>query len=127
MFPIGYILDHKENIEMIAIAIIICGSSVLIVSIITFGTFCMDFPDDAAKIFGRKDDSGTVKIRLKGAEKKKYREFLFRHGYEGHESTFAKDALFRAMQEHDLSSLDSEKESLEMDLFAGRGSIFGIL
>jgi hypothetical protein len=84
-------------------------------AILSFGSFCKEHPDVAARIFEREDDSDIVKIRLKWGEKKKYREFLFRHGYEGYETTFAKDALFRAMQAYDLSSLDGEKESLEMN------------
>jgi hypothetical protein len=113
-----YILAHKEDTKM-AITIIICASVVVSIALISFGSFCKEHPSEAARIFEReKDDPNMLKIWLKEGEKKKYREFIFRHGYEEQESIFVKYVLFKSIQEYDLAILDGEKESLKTDPLA---------
>jgi hypothetical protein len=77
------------------------------IAILSFASFCKEHPDKAFMIFERKDEPGVVHIWLDEEEKKKYREFLSRHGYERQESLFvsflAKNVLFREMEKYDLA------------------------
>jgi hypothetical protein len=62
MLPIGYIVTYKDDIEM-AITIIICASAVVSIAILSFDSFCKEHPDEAARIFERKDDPQAPKIQ----------------------------------------------------------------
>jgi hypothetical protein len=56
-----------------------------------------------------------MKIRLSRSEREKYMKFLFRHGYDPRDCTFAKDALFEAMHQYEQSILpipDREEQTM---------------
>jgi hypothetical protein len=53
-----------------------------------------------------------MKIRLNWSEREKYMKFLFRHGYDPKDCTFARDALFEAMHRYELSMLDREEHTM---------------
>jgi hypothetical protein len=93
--------------------ILVCSTLFLTVCAISVALAIATNFDSFLKYLRKKEPRDKpMKIRLNRYEKEKYMEFLFRHGYDPRDCTFAKDALFEKMQRYELSILDREEQTM---------------
>jgi hypothetical protein len=84
----------------------------------------MNFDSFLKYLKKREPRDKPMKIRLSWPEREEYMEFLFRHGYDPKDCTFAKDALFEKMHRYELSILDREEQTM---CSVGRAKKFGFI
>jgi hypothetical protein len=88
-------------------ALVIVPLTIIISIVVIFaGSFFLLHPKKATELFDRHNDRLSIfKIPLTWSEKRYYKDFLFRHGFDLN-SDFAKTALFEAMKACELSLFD---------------------
>jgi hypothetical protein len=101
--------------EQVIVPLTIITSIVIIFT----GSFFLIHPKKAIELFGRHNDRTSIfKIPLTWSERRYYKDFLFRHGFDLN-SNFAKTALFEAMKAYELFLLDTPE--LTMPASSGHG------